>query len=205
MRQLGVSRAESTPADWAKRAVNLMQSGNLESAASCWEKAGDKARAKVRSCGCSLLFQQACQAPAWPYSTVYCINVRRMPSLHDHPYGLIPSPLCRPAGCGSSTRRPRCWPACRRQRRSRSCSALVGGTIYLQASNCMHANVSAATDHRFCLCWECWLIWCAWLCAGMELLEHTTRAQVNPAFAPPAEKDKVGQLRELGWAGLGWQ
>ena len=48
MRQLGVSRAESTPADWAKRAVNLMQSGNLESAASCWEKAGDQARAKVR-------------------------------------------------------------------------------------------------------------------------------------------------------------
>ena len=49
MRQLGVSRAESTPADWAKRAVNLMHSANLDSAASCWEKAGDPARAKVRA------------------------------------------------------------------------------------------------------------------------------------------------------------
>ena len=28
--------------------------------------------------------------------------------------------------------------------------------------------------------------------AGMELLEHAARAQVNPAFAPPPEKDKVG-------------
>ena len=61
MCQLGVSRAESTPANWAKRAVNLMQSGNLESAASCWGKAGDAARAKVRCSAAS--FVQA--LPGW--------------------------------------------------------------------------------------------------------------------------------------------
>ena len=85
-----------------------------------------------------------------------------------------------------------------RQKRSLCCSELVGGAIYLQASICMHANVFCS--HRFWLYWECWLIWYAWLCAGMELLEHTTRAQVNPAFAPPPEKDKVRHCR--GRAGV---
>jgi hypothetical protein len=56
-KDLGVTKARSTPADWAAQGRKLLDQGIFEAAAKCYERAGDVARAQASGWHCAPLHQ----------------------------------------------------------------------------------------------------------------------------------------------------